>query len=390
MWTSGVDWDEDLPLKLKKKWEAWMEELPDLENIVVPRCLHSFKASPKQEIHVFCDASEEAYASAVYVVSEADGQHKSTLALARARVSPKAKKLTIPRLELIGALLGLRLVKKLCKALDIPITEVYFWLDAMDVLCWIRNDVSRFQAFVAHPISEIRDATSPDQWHHVPGPENPADFPTRGMTAKELGSSTTWWCGPPFLCEDLSSWPTQKHLKNHKMDEAEFRKERPKKTMATAVSDGSRLHPDRFSKWLRLVRVTAWVKRFVSNMKRRIATTRAESSSSSSQEVVSQMSELQPEEIEVAEKFWIRKAQEEAFGAELEQLRQHDTSTNRENRKRSDIWSKKSSVGQLCPFTFFSHLVTVCYVLAGDFKGLTFHMMLATHCYCLKVTSSAS
>ncbi|XP_043234149.1 uncharacterized protein LOC122387766 [Amphibalanus amphitrite] len=116
-WDCTINWDDILPEDQQKQWNAWFSELAELETIAVPRCIHRFKGEPDQELHVFSDASEQAYAAAVYVVSESMGERCSNLVLARARVAPKAKKKTIARLELMGALLGLRLVKKVCSAL---------------------------------------------------------------------------------------------------------------------------------------------------------------------------------------------------------------------------------------------------------------------------------
>ena len=191
-WDSGVDWDDVLPRIQQLKWLEWLEDIRQLSSLSVPRCIHPFPEVTRQQIHVFCDASELTYGTAIYVVSESAGERASQLVLARARVAPRAKIQTIPRLELMGALLGVRLVRTLCTAMDKKIEEVRFWTDSMDVLCWIRNEVRRFQPFVAHRVSEICELTSSEQWQHVPGTDNPADAPTRGLSLDNMKESKLW------------------------------------------------------------------------------------------------------------------------------------------------------------------------------------------------------
>ena len=129
-----MGWDDDLPAELEHRWKEWKTDLQKLEALTVPRCLHPFENVSRQEIHVFSDASESAYTAAVYVVSQQGDTRASKLAMSRARVTPKSRKVNIQRLELMGALLGARLVKKVCKMMDIPMAEVFFWSDSVNVL----------------------------------------------------------------------------------------------------------------------------------------------------------------------------------------------------------------------------------------------------------------
>ena len=89
----------------------------------------------------------------------------------------------------------------------------------MDVLCWLRNEVRKFQSFVANRVAEIREATEPSQWQHCPGSRNPADLPTRGVTAEELRHSKESWNGPDFIVKDESSWPEQKFVLTDNFDQ---------------------------------------------------------------------------------------------------------------------------------------------------------------------------
>ncbi|XP_065197617.1 uncharacterized protein LOC135829139 [Sycon ciliatum] len=105
---------------------------------------------------------------------------KVTLAFAKSRQTP-IKKLSIPKLELKGAVLGVQLSKELEAALKIPLTEHRFWTASLNVLYWLRSHSRRFLTDIGVKISEIQRATSPLQWQHVPGKINPADLPTGGM-----------------------------------------------------------------------------------------------------------------------------------------------------------------------------------------------------------------
>ena len=64
---AGVDWDDELPENLKAKLEKWVLELPQLSNVAVPRCLRRAYLE-STELHLFSDASNDTFASVVYLV----------------------------------------------------------------------------------------------------------------------------------------------------------------------------------------------------------------------------------------------------------------------------------------------------------------------------------
>ena len=242
--------------------------------------------------------------------------------MSRARVTPKSIKISIPRLELMEALLGARLVKKVCKMMDIPMAEVFFWSDSVNVLCWLRNEVSRFQSFVAHRVSEIREMTEPRQWQHVPGASNPADLPTRGQSLDEMTVSELWWKGPSFLCETADRWPARLDFLKENFDQSEDRRTKcvVKNTQVKMMDEECRLQSSRFSSWKKLLRITGYVLRFVANLKQRSGHEHQKISSDSS------VPPLDPSEVKTAEVFWIKQAQSE-FETERQQL-----ITRRENK----------------------------------------------------------
>ena len=92
------------------------------------------------ELHGFSDASTKAYAVAIYArVVEEDAVH-TTLLCSKSRVAP-VKTQTVPRLELLGAVLLARLMDSVIKAFSdsVSIDDVFYWTDSITVVCWIRN-----------------------------------------------------------------------------------------------------------------------------------------------------------------------------------------------------------------------------------------------------------
>ena len=107
----------------------------------------------------------------------------------------------MPRLELMGSVISLRLANQVCKAMEEPLTDVTFWIDSMTAGFWIRGQSRNYKPFVAYRVGEIHQETSPAQWRYVPTAYNPADYGKRGLTVTELRDNDLWWNGPTFLKE---------------------------------------------------------------------------------------------------------------------------------------------------------------------------------------------
>ncbi|GBL89025.1 hypothetical protein AVEN_255176-1 [Araneus ventricosus] len=95
----------------------WLDELKELSKIKIPRRL-GYGSPDNWTLHVFCDASLDAYAAVIFLRSDNQGEIILRFVGSRSRVSP-LKMLIIPRLELLACLLGARFAKYIVEALDI-------------------------------------------------------------------------------------------------------------------------------------------------------------------------------------------------------------------------------------------------------------------------------
>ena len=280
MWSAGLEWDDELNETLATSARAWFKELSDLQQLHIPRCLQDkSKMLVRMSLQTFVDASESAYGSVVYSrCTYEDGSISSTIIASKTRVAPTTAT-SIPRLELMGAVIGVRLTSRIAKVLDVNMNDCVFWSDSVNVLWWVRGRSREFKPFIANRVGEIQTSTRPEQWRYIPTAQNPADCVTRGMSAANLVKSNTWWRGPEFLRQDEENWPAKKSFEKPTGD-AEL------KRCATATSDmrTSPIHdgayltvtsggdsltfpldPSHFSSWLRLRRVLSWINRFINN-----------------------------------------------------------------------------------------------------------------------------
>ncbi|UYV71957.1 hypothetical protein LAZ67_9001340 [Cordylochernes scorpioides] len=144
----------------------------------------------KTTLHIFCDASQFAYATCIFLRIEKEDRVDIQLIQARTRVSP-LKKLTIPRLELLACLIGARLAANVIQDLDFEEIPRFYWTDSTNALCWIQRE-DNWAAFVMNRVKEIHNLSSPESWRHITGRLNPADLPSRGCSAETL-KETRWW-----------------------------------------------------------------------------------------------------------------------------------------------------------------------------------------------------
>ncbi|XP_064653088.1 uncharacterized protein LOC135503442 [Lineus longissimus] len=164
---------------------------------------------------------------------------------------------SIPRLELMGAIVGLRLTNTICLVLDIPLKDVTYWTDSLNTLWCIRGRSREFKPFVANRIGEIHRQSNPDQWRHVPTKDNPADILSRGAKVQDMNDSL-WWSGPEFLVKEKADWPINR-CESKNIDKSEMKK--GERTLVTVPLNEQqddetivpewRLDPLRYSSWHR-------------------------------------------------------------------------------------------------------------------------------------------
>nr|XP_042909547.1 uncharacterized protein LOC122271644 [Parasteatoda tepidariorum] len=202
LWSEKIPWDESLPPKIEKEWIKWCEEIPFLENLKIPRLvLNSISKEDIVEIHSFCDASKNAYGATVYLKVYTPNGPIVRLLTSKSRVAP-LNSVTLPRLELLGALVAARLTSKVKKIVNLKRSSIaYHWTDSKIALYWIKGKTTRWKQFVANRVKEIATLTDPNSWHHCAGTDNPADILSRGISAECLVDSSRWWTGAEFLME---------------------------------------------------------------------------------------------------------------------------------------------------------------------------------------------
>ena len=125
-WIEALDWDEELPENQKAQWKKWFEELAQLDQFRISRCIRVDKAVRDVTIQTFCDASGKAYVTTTYTRHEhEDDPVSSQLVAAKTRLE-SLKAMSIPLLELMGALMGLRLRDRYIQLLRFPWTGPHF------------------------------------------------------------------------------------------------------------------------------------------------------------------------------------------------------------------------------------------------------------------------
>lgn len=302
IWKANIDWDEVVPETIANDWHNYCKNIKQLNSLIIPRQVTG-KNPIHIELHGFADASERAYGACIYLRTIDKYKNVSChLLCSRSRVAP-LKRLSIPRLELCGALLLARLMNKITKIANIKFNNIMYWTDSTIVLAWIRSESRNFKTFVGNRISEIQDLSNIRNWKHVASTNNPADLVSRGMDSLTLQNCSKWWHGPAWLQSiSIDSQTSFQPILNDIL---------PELKVTVHVSTIINEFPfNRFSKFKRLIRVTAFCLRFAKNTKIKSKANRI-------------VGCLTTNELEVATSTLVKTVQHTAFHNEISDLKQN-------------------------------------------------------------------
>ncbi|XP_062539159.1 uncharacterized protein LOC134207461 [Armigeres subalbatus] len=238
---SNCGWDNEIDEKSWTLWQRWINLLPEVETIRIPHC-HLGGAKPAEvdplEVHIFTDASEHAYGCLAYLRAIIEGEVRCSLMMSRTKVAP-IKRQSIPRLKLMGAVLGTRMSQTILSTHAYQIARTVIWMDSCTVCSWLNSDQHRYKQFVAFRVGEIQELT---KWGQGP----------------PLQSDGDWFCGPSFLYRPQKLWPTCEVGFEETNEEAQ----------GVVLFHGA-INVEPISSWAKLLRVTATVVRFIANCRRK-------------------------------------------------------------------------------------------------------------------------
>ena len=144
--------------ELLKLWESVRCDLKQVTETKV-RSSIAMNSQSHEVTHTllyFCDASSVAYAAAVYLLqTNKQSGFKVDLLFSKTRLAP-LKTMSIPRLELLAVLIGVRCVEFVKTQLNDRIQKTFLLTGSQCVLQWIKSE-KELSVFVRNRIKEIRE-----------------------------------------------------------------------------------------------------------------------------------------------------------------------------------------------------------------------------------------
>ncbi|EYC16207.1 hypothetical protein Y032_0034g2857 [Ancylostoma ceylanicum] len=222
IYNSPIGWKDPIHKEHLDRWTAVCKEIGNVA-IAIPRL--SVPCQNAQEIPklwIFSDASQAAIAACAYF-QLTQRRAVSKLVCGKTKLTPKKSPQTIPRLELLSILIGVRLASSILEASPCPINELCIVSDSEIALYWL-STTRTLPLFVANQRDRIQKLVSAMKakgvnvtMYHVESAFNPADVGTRGSTATQILHSS-WIQGPQWLNNEEDSWPLKEM--GHQSDES--------------------------------------------------------------------------------------------------------------------------------------------------------------------------
>ena len=144
---------------------------------------------------------------------------------------------------------------------SLHVEKCVLWSDSQIALHWFSSK-KQLSTFIANRIAEIKELTSEHRWKYCPTQYNPTDLLSRGIPYEELKSCTLWMRGPEWLTNE-KNWPSEFTTENVLTTLGENEEDCETKQIQNSVLNI--IDVNRYSSFRKIVRIFAYVLRFLSN-----------------------------------------------------------------------------------------------------------------------------
>lgn len=125
------------------------------------------------------------------------------------------------------------------------------------------NSHVSFKVFISNRVHQVRQLIPACRWLYVRSAENPADCASRGLLPSELPVHALYWSGPTFLKNPIETWS----MLVPSVPGEQLPEFKPVSLAAQITSNEEWFC--RFSSFFNMIKVVAWMRRFVGLCKKR-------------------------------------------------------------------------------------------------------------------------
>ena len=218
LWALKYKWDQSFGenQELVERWAHLRHNCFSAVSIVMNL---DIEIRSNTEIHLFSDASTQAYGAVLYVVTPISAEcppGEVRLIKARGKIVPVDKNPTedtIPRWELCSIVIASNLLVFVKDAVpQLKGKRSYIWNDNKPALAWCSQTEIK-DTYIHNRVKLIRQRCPDTIIKYVPTHENPADILTREITAEGLKNSQLWWKAPKWITQP-TQWPVTEQVYN--------------------------------------------------------------------------------------------------------------------------------------------------------------------------------
>ena len=204
LWHDKYKWDDSFKKK-ENLVNEWNLIKSDLMHVLAATFARTLETLENAELHVFSDASFEAYGAVAYLVilaSDAFPEGLTQIRFAKGKIVSPRKcpvKETIPKLELMGLVIAANIANKIVRTYsNLTFKRKVLWSDSKTVLGQCSKPVNEVN-FVHNRVQNIRQLCPEFEIRYVNTAENPADLLTKPVKADKFLENELWWKGPQWL-----------------------------------------------------------------------------------------------------------------------------------------------------------------------------------------------